>query len=140
VVADVITGEATMNTYPVRDGANRTYAFEIENAYISRMKAASLVRSVGGVSDVRVRRLFGSDPDVHIKFAYKGQAFMVWEPYGDSSRFWIGPEDELQVHVNISTLEAVFREYRPPILARILGNLVSLRFLFQTFKWLKSRC
>jgi hypothetical protein len=26
--------------------------------------------------------------------SYRGREHIVWEPYGDNSRWWIGPEDE----------------------------------------------
>ena len=118
-----------MNTYPVRNQVGLAFAFEIENAYIGKKKAAALLRSVSGVSDVQIRKLFGPDPDVHIEFVYMGQAFIVWEPYADSSRFWIGPKDDLQDQIDLSALEAAFRQHRPFLVRKLLGDLLTAKFL-----------
>jgi hypothetical protein len=66
---------------------------------------------------------------VHVDFVYGGKAYVVWEPWGDSSRFWVGPREESDEPVDIQVLEQVFRSYRPPFSARVLGGLASLKFL-----------
>jgi hypothetical protein len=110
------------------------FAFEIENVYISVRKAAVLLSSVDGVTDIRIRKLFGPNPDTHIQFTYMGKPFMVWEPYGDSSDYWIGPSDETK-EVDVSALEGVFKQHRPPFVIKVLGDLVSLKFLTPFKKW-----
>ena len=85
-----------MRTYPIIDekkGAN-SFAFEVENAYVRPRTIARLLKEVDGVTDVRVRKLFDSSADTHVQFKYLTQHYMVWEPYGDSSRYWIGPKHQ----------------------------------------------
>jgi hypothetical protein len=36
----------------------------------------------------------------------------VWEPYADSSRYWIGPNTSDKEAIDISTIEMAFRDYR----------------------------
>jgi hypothetical protein len=65
----------------------------------------------------------------YIEFIYKRKAFIVWEPYADSSRYWIGPKDDANKKIDLGAIESVFRQYRPSIVIKLLGDLVSFKFL-----------
>ena len=55
---------------------------------------------------------------------------MVWEPWRDNSRYWIGPQRETADDVPDTThLEMAFRRHQPPALRRLAGYLLSLGFL-----------
>lgn len=127
-----------MDIYAVRNRGGRMFAFEIENVYIGKTKAATLLGSVHGVADIRVRKLFSSNPDTHVEFTYMGRPFMVWEPYGDSSRYWIGPRDETQ-EIDVCALESVFQQYRPSLVIKVIGDLISFKFLAHLKRWFKSK-
>lgn len=116
-----------MNIYRLIREDGQGFAFEIENSYISRRKILKLLSAVDGVSNVVPRKLFSSSSDIHVEFSFQGENFVVWEPYGDSSRYWIGPKEENNF-VDIHALEKVFSEYQPPMMVRILGNLITLNF------------
>ena len=119
-----------MRTHPNHDATGQLVSIEIENAYIGPWRAARVLRGVEGVTDVRVRRLFGPEPDVHVTFSFRGCRCMVWEPFGDNSRYWVGadaPEDGV---VDVAPIEQAFRQYRVPVLVQLLGDLVSLRVPF----------
>jgi hypothetical protein len=118
-----------MQTYPLFNQAGRLFAFEIEKVSLGRRKIGSLLGGVGDVSDVKVSRSFLTAEDVHVDFLYAGKAYVVWEPWGDSSRFWIGPREESDEPIDIQVLEQVFRSYRPAFPARVLGGLASFKFL-----------
>jgi hypothetical protein len=118
-----------MNTYPLYNPDGRMFAFEIEIVYIGVKKIAKLLNSCDGVSDIRVRKIFGADSDIHIDFLYAGNAFIVWEPYADSSRYWIGPKDDANKQIDFGPIESVFRQYRPSTAIKLLGDLVSFKFL-----------
>lgn len=126
-----------MRTHPVfdRKGA-RAPIFQIENAYIGPAAIAELLARVEGVSEVNRRKTFGKSSDIHVTFQYLGRPYMVWEPFGDNSRYWIGPADmvsgtpevaPLKHPEDIARLEDAFGCYRPPFHRAIIGNLVSLR-------------
>jgi hypothetical protein len=34
---------------------------------------------------------------VHVRFSFKGNQFIVWEPFGDNSRLWIIPQEGQEV-------------------------------------------
>jgi hypothetical protein len=120
-----------MRTYPIvnADGS-RILAFEIENAYVSRGTIAGILKQVDGVENVR-RPRFVKSHDVRIEFSYQGREYVVWEPYGDNSRYWIGLKESEAGDANVLMLEAAFKRYRPPLYRQIIGDILSLRFL----KW-----
>lgn len=105
----------------------RLFAFEIENIYIRPRKISALLATVDGVSNISLRKPFSSSSDVHLEFEYRGKDFMVWESYGDSSRYWIGPIQEGEA-VDISSLVKVFEGYQPSIMVKIFGDLITLNF------------
>lgn len=117
-----------MKTYPIKDGNNRTFAFEIGNVYVGPGVIANLLRRSGKVVNLKRRKAFHSPADVHIDFQYGGVDFIVWEPYADSSRYWIGPKDDANRTVGIEDLESVFARYRPPRWRKIAGDLLTLNF------------
>lgn len=127
-----------MNTYPVRDRDGRIIAFEIESVYIGVKKVAKLLLMANGVSDLRVRKLFSANNEIHVEFSYMGTSFIVWEPYADSSRYWIGPKDKLHEQINLGVLERVFQQYQPLFVIKVLGDLVLFKFLSSLRRWIKS--
>lgn len=119
----------TMDTHPIIDQkkGNYPFAFEIENVYVGIRKIAQLLSTVSGVNEVSKRKLFSQSSDVHIEFKYLNTDYIVWEPYGDSSRYWIGPKNTSSNVGDISKIENVFRTYRPPFYREIIGDILSLR-------------
>jgi hypothetical protein len=124
-----------METYPIiGNEGERLPAFEIENAYISPSDVAGVLAEVAGVTDIQVRRLFDRSREVHVQFKYLGQPYVVWEPWGDSSRYWIGPKAMGAEAISEAPLEDAFKRYRPSILRSIGGDIISLRFINRLFK------
>lgn len=132
-------GSTTVKTYPIltKDGG-RPYAFEIENVYISPRTAARLLAQVSGVSNVELRRMFSKSCDVHVGFSYLGQSYMVWEPFGDNSRYWIGPTAPENDTGAIEALEAAFKTYQPPIHRVLLGDVLTFRIFTRLFRGQES--
>jgi hypothetical protein len=118
-----------MDTYPCMDEkTGLSVSFEIENVYVSPSMVAGVLSKVDGVANVKVRRLFSKWEDVHIWFRYKNVDCIVLEPFGDNSRFWIGPknaEEKFDVH----DIENAFKDYKPPFFRRVLGDVMALRIL-----------
>jgi len=48
-----------------------------------------VLQATEGVADVK-RNWFS---EAHITFNYRGEPFVINEPWGDSSRYWVGPQD-----------------------------------------------
>ncbi len=117
-----------MNVNRIASNKGHTFAFEIENAYICPSKIADIISTIEGVSSVRLRKRFSSEKELHVKFSFHGNEFIVWEPYGDSSRYWIGPAGQLELDNDIEPLIKVFESYRPPFMRRVLGDVMTLNF------------
>jgi hypothetical protein len=115
-----------MKTYPLKDKNGFQIGFEIENVYISLRKIVKLLSTIKEVSDIKPRRLFDFRNENHIEFDYTGNDFVVMEPFGDNSRYWIGPKGEPDTKVDVSDIENVFIQYSPSIFIEFLGDLISL--------------
>ena len=53
---------------------------------------------------------------------------MVWEPYGDNSRYWIGPEEPSTFNGDIFCIADGFRQYTPSVVRQIVGDILHLNF------------
>ena len=123
-----------MDTYPLIDEKrdNRPFAFEVENAYVVPGTIARLLAEIDGVTDVRIRKRFSGSSEIHVEFKYLSRDYIVWEPYGDNSRYWIGPKNPEESAGDIGNIENVFKRYRPPFYREVIGDVLSLR-LFKRF-------
>jgi len=120
-----------MKIYPVvSDHGKETPIFQIDSALISVRTVMCLLMQVDGVNHARRRRVFEGPGDIHARFTYLGRPFIVWEPYGDNSRYWIGPADMVEGEPavvetpNIEQLKRRFEDYRPPLHRSFLGELM----------------
>jgi hypothetical protein len=93
-----------MRTFPIKDDHRNVFAFEIHAQYLG-WRLARRLRDIPGISDVRPRRWWVGSTDVHIRFRYRGREYLVWEPYEDNSRWWIGPEDESDPFISLDEVE-----------------------------------
>ena len=108
-----------MRTWPITDNEGRVTAFEVSMIRIGLREIERLIRAIPGVSEVSRRPLFTSPSDVHLTFSYRGIACVVWEPFGDNSRYWIGPKEATDRAADVNAIETVFRDYKPSVLKRI---------------------
>jgi hypothetical protein len=127
-----------MRTYAVFDKAGvRSPVFQLPAAYIRPSTIAALLSEADGVSDLQSRKMFAMTADIHVRFNFFGRPYIVWEPFADSSRYWVGPADmvvgepdvpKLERPEDIERLELPFKRHRPPIVLKLFGDLVSLNF------------
>jgi hypothetical protein len=111
----------TMETFLVAKEGRQT-AFQIDNVYVSRRAVARLLMKAEGVTDVQLRGRFGSSDETRVEFKYLGRDYIVWEPFGDNSRYWIGPKNPEEDAADIVGLESIFKRYRPPLHRALLGT------------------
>jgi hypothetical protein len=82
-----------MQTHDIKDSHGRTCAFEINNFLVSRRRVCRILRTVPGLRILRTPRFLSYfNEDEFCEFELDGKKFTAWEPYGDNSRYWIGPE------------------------------------------------
>jgi hypothetical protein len=79
-----------MKIYDIHDAEGRVFAFEVKN--FGRSRVAKFVSSISGAKVTREPMVLSSfREDEFCEFTVNGQLFVAWEPYGDNSRYWIGP-------------------------------------------------
>ena len=82
-----------MITHDLLDEDGRVYAFEVDNVGLGRKGVCSVVETIPGARiSRRPKPLSWFREEVFCEFSVDGVAFVAWEPFGDSSRYWIGPE------------------------------------------------
>lgn len=82
-----------MRVYDLQDKTGRVYAFEVNNLFLVRRGACRVVRTIPNVNILNSPKLLSwSSEDVFCVFELSGQRFLILEPYGDNSRYWIEPE------------------------------------------------
>lgn len=70
--------------------------------------------------------MFESGNEIHTEFTFDGANFVVWEPFGDNSRFWIGPsDDETGAVTNTLKLREIVSSSWPGPISRMLSRVVS---------------
>lgn len=99
-----------MKTYPIKRADGYLQAFEIGNSFVSIGTIKRLLRSVPGVSDLK--RSFRSDD--RLTFTLYGALWVVHEPWGDSSRYWIGPKDPAHHFLRVEDVHNAFLLHRGP--------------------------
>src|SRR3954466_3461405 len=120
-----------MHTYAIRsDSGTATPIFQVETVYISPRALVDVLSRTENVTNVkRGKAIPGETSDVVARFEYLGRPFMVWEPFADSGRYWIGPADMVEGEPDVApsdttALRLEFERYRPHIVRAIVGNLV----------------
>jgi hypothetical protein len=82
-----------MRTHDIKDSQGRILAFEIDNLFVSRRHVCRILRTIPGLLVLRTPCfLTRSKEEEFCEFELGGQKFTAWEPFGDNSRYWIGPE------------------------------------------------
>lgn len=116
-----------MKTYPIKSEAGHPFALEVEVAYCNIRGLARTIATVEGVTEVKVCKPFSGEGDIRAKFRYRGDEFAVIEPFGDNSRYWIGPISESRKR-DVSPIEGRLKLYVPSFFQRVIGALVTLNF------------
>lgn len=82
-----------MTVHDIKDKDGRVLAFEISNLLVSRRRVCRILQTIPGVRILKKPRFLSQFREEEFcEFEVSGQKFKAWEPWGDSSRFWIGPE------------------------------------------------
>jgi hypothetical protein len=63
--------------------------FEVSNTSLGRRRACRIAATVPGGRVLRAPRPFRASPDDFCAFEVDGTPFLIIEPFGDSSRYWI---------------------------------------------------
>lgn len=99
-----------MRVYDICNAEGAVIAFEVPNC--GRHRAQRLVRRIPGATVVRCQRRFQVCSDEQFcEFELGGRRFLLWEPWNDNSRFWIG-EEPARASAQLDRLRTAFAEFR----------------------------
>jgi hypothetical protein len=81
-----------MQTFPILNPEGKLHAFEIENLLVGRLGATNIVKLIPSVRLIKKPKKFLSwwREDIFCEFELNGVHFIIEEPFGDNSRYWIG--------------------------------------------------
>lgn len=111
-----------MKTWPITDESGHVTAFEVSIIFIGLGEIEQILRAKDDVRNLTRRASFSNSAEVHIRFSYRGADYVVWEPFGDNSRYWIGPKISPTHAHDVTDLEICFRSYKPSLLKRLFGS------------------
>lgn len=84
-----------MKTHGIKDADGREFAFEVANLHLGRGGLCRLVSRIPGCVVLRKPSRFRwsfEDEEEFCEFELDGVRFVAWEPWGDNSRYWVGPK------------------------------------------------
>jgi hypothetical protein len=102
-----------MNIYSLRDKEGRVFAFEVANTSITRRSVVAIAMSIQEAIVTRKPKFLSwFREEEFCEFQVSGKTFVAWEPYGDNSRYWIGPKPS-EWSEQISVVRDAFEKYKP---------------------------
>lgn len=80
-----------MKVYELHDKEGHVFAFEVENAFLGRAGVCRVVSSIPGARLIRKPKFLSWLREAEFcEFEIGERRFVVEEPFGDNSRYWIG--------------------------------------------------
>ena len=100
--------------------------FEVPNIYFpSSASVSRFFAKCPGVQVTKKRKMFESGNEGHAELAYEGTTFIVWEPFGDNSRYWIGPKEDSKIEVDsLRRLHEFVSSNWPGPVSRLLSYVI----------------
>jgi hypothetical protein len=122
-----------MRIYELLNEQGKPRAFEVSNLFLTRNRACQIAASVTGAKVSKRSRVF-RDSDDFCEFNIGDETFIIEEPYGDNSRFWIGPKTQSASHA-LPAIRAKFEnhnQWKSPISVIFIGSLIMTIYLYFT--------
>lgn len=94
-----------MRIYDIPGDGSPKAAFEVSNLFLTRRGAIRVVKRIPGVQVLESQWI---RKDVFCRFLLAGKEFVVEEPWGDSSRYWIGPVDPVESTAQLEVIRNTF--------------------------------
>jgi len=99
-----------MKTYPRLSDCGDYLGFEISNTFISLRCIISILQTKLNIQNIRKQKLFDFSEN-RINFIYKNKEYVVWEPFGDNSRYWIGLLENSNLENNFKDLKEIEKAF-----------------------------
>lgn len=116
-----------MKTRPILRADGSVFAFEIPIPFTT-WGLLRLLRSIEGVSDVKEPSALTLEHRL-VFFKFHGEPCVVTEEYGDSDRYWVGPENPKSSELDMTLLHQAFQAYRGTALWRWTSDLDTYDYL-----------
>lgn len=102
-----------MKIHELKDKEGRLFAFEVDNAFLSRKGVCKIVVAIPEARLIK-KPCFLSRfrEDEFCVFEINGQTFIAEELFGDSSRYWIGAKPPIQ-NEQIEKIKEAFIKAKP---------------------------
>jgi hypothetical protein len=126
-----------MRVYDLKAEDGSLRAFEVENTLLTRGRACRIAKSIPGVVLIRQSRLF-RDTDDFCEFTLAGETYIIEEPFGDNSRYWIGGKEASQSS-SLQQVRVAFERHNtlePPLRVLVVASLAVLGWV--AFQWLAT--
>jgi hypothetical protein len=82
-----------MRIYDLRDAETRVFAFEVEIPRGGRRGLCRIVKAIPNAVLIRKRKFLSWFREASFcEFTVDGELYEAEEPFGDNSRYWIGPQ------------------------------------------------
>ncbi len=102
-----------MKTIELRNDNDIVTGFSVGSARLTRWGIPLLVRSIPGGRVVRKQRPFRlAGPDDFCEFVVDGKTFLVIEPFGDNSEYWVVSEPPESHCATLAKVRHAFESYR----------------------------
>jgi len=116
-----------VRTYPIRSSETAPpFALEVDIALISPATLARLLSSLSAVTSIAKASPKSGSPDVRLTFEYQQVPFVVWEPFGDNSRYWIGPVDPQDGAKDVTAIISALEQHTPSPFRRAIAVALSI--------------
>ena len=92
-----------MKIFELENESGEVFAFEVRNTLLSRKKAIRIIEALPGAKVVeKPKNLSLNNKEEFCLFEFKGAFFVIWEPWNDNSRYWIGSKPtEYNPNINL---------------------------------------
>ncbi len=97
-----------MRIHDLQSVDGQPHAFEIANLLLTRAQACRIAKSIPGSTLIRQSRLL-RDQDLFCEFTLGDETFIIEEPHGDNSRFFVGSKDGISSESLLLVREAFDR-------------------------------
>ena len=112
-----------MKTYPDINEQGEISSFEIDIWRAGPKALSSFIEVQMGAEITNRRKMFSGD-EIHFTFKYLEHEFVVWEPFGDNSRYTIcASEDSNPAPEVLAKVHNEFLKFKPGISGVITGVL-----------------
>jgi hypothetical protein len=104
-----------LQIHELRTAEGRVLAIKVEiDLWLNRRRLCKRIRTIPGATILRAPKAFSwSREEEFCEFSLAGVQFVVWEPFGDSDRYWIGPKDNAW-HPEIGAVKEALSQHTEP--------------------------